>query len=329
MEFKFGKKVTPEFINEKLTIDPKLQINTAKRLAKLSRIRQRECYLCGSTKSRIVSKFFGINYLKCQNCSHVYTNKRLSGEELSKFYSKNKKYFQQVYTNTKILKLRVKIFAPKIDYIKKFSKGKSWLDVGSGDGTAVYVARKKGFQATGIEISETARNFAKKYRNLKLHGEPLDEFVKTIPKKWDVISFFGVIEHLPQPMAVLKLSNYALKKNGLVVLEVPNYNSLSTKVQDLSKLVDRHLVPYAHIMMFTQRSANYALIKTGFKPIATWFWGQDFLEVVKYLNTIDGNFKNSGLKLALIEKLNQLQEVFDKDKRSDEFMIIGKKFKHL
>ena len=36
-------------------------------------------------------------------------------------------------------------------------------------------------------------------------------------RKWDVISFFGVLEHIPDPMKALKICNSILKKDGIIV----------------------------------------------------------------------------------------------------------------
>lgn len=327
MEFRYSKDVSNEFVQEKLSLNVEKEITIAKKMAKISKIKQKKCYLCSSTKSKPVSHFFGINYLMCQNCNHVYTDKRVSDNVLTKFYAENEDYFKTVYTNTRILRLREQIFRPKIKHVKRYSKGKKWLDIGSGDGAAVVAAKSEGFDVLGIEISDSSRRFAKKYRKIELYGKPLLEYAKSTKPKWDIISFFGVLEHLPDPVEHLGLSNRLLKKDGIIVLELPNYNSLSTQVQNVSKLIDRHLVPYAHIMMFTLKSAKFILNKTGFRPISCWFWGQDVLQLLKYLRLLDKQFANSDLSKILSENINQLQLVFDKNKMSDEFMIIGRKFK--
>lgn len=327
MDYRFGKEVSEEFIKEKLNWNSKHFIKTAKKYAKLSTFKQKNCYVCSGRKTNLVSSFYGINYLMCQNCNHVYADKRLSAIGLKKYYSEDVSYFSEVYTKKSILKLREKIFIPKIRYVKKFAKGKNWLDVGSGDGTAVYVIRSEGFKGSGIELSKTGRDFARKYRNLKLYDKPLDNFILENKTKWDIISFFGVLEHIPDLTNNLKLSNRLLKKNGLVVAELPNYNSLSTYIQKLSLLPDRHLIPYAHIMMFTMKSAKYILQKTGFKPIAIWFWGMDMIELLKYIRNNDRKFTNSELIDLLSTKLNSLQFVFDNAMMGDQFLIIGRKVK--
>ena len=86
----------------------------------------------------------------CDKCNHVYTDRRLDDKGLTKYYTEDSDYFNNPYTRKNILKLRDQIFKPKIEFVKRFSKGKKWLDVGSGDGTAVSAARSFGFDVEGI-----------------------------------------------------------------------------------------------------------------------------------------------------------------------------------
>jgi len=329
VEYKFGKNVSKEFIKEKLNWNTHYFVKIGKKYAKLSTLKQKRCYVCNGKKTRRVSNFYGINYVKCQKCSHVYTDRRLSDQGLKKYYSEDERYFNEAYTKKSILNLRRKVFLPKIKYVKKYTKGKNWLDVGSGDGTAVAVAKSVGFRCLGIELSKTARRFAKKYHKVELYDKPLENFVLENTKKWNVISFFGVLEHVPNPIHMVRLSNNLLAKDGIITLELPNYNSLSTYVQKLSKIPDRHLIPYAHIMMYTIKSAQYILEKNGFKSIAVWFWGMDMIEFLKHVSRQDKDFAKSELSDLLAKKLNALQSIFDEDEMGDQFLILGKKVKNI
>ena len=325
MHYYYGKKISEDFVKTKLNWNSKKYIETAKKLAKLSDINQRICFICGSTRSKTTSSFYGIKYKMCLNCSHIYANKRLSEKKLTKYYSEDKVYSTNTYANKRLIKIREKVFRSKIQFAKKFTKRKRWLDVGSADGASVSVAIKEGFHCEGIEISEQSRKFAKKYHNIDLYPNSLSSFEKINKNKWDIISFFGVLEHLPDPISALKISCRLLANKGIVAIEVPNYQSVSSFVQELSGLPDRHLVPYSHIMMFTERSMIYALKKTGFKPIAIWYYGMDMIELLKYFSRNERNFKNSKLNNILLRNINQIQYIIDKDKSADFFFVIGKK----
>jgi 2-polyprenyl-3-methyl-5-hydroxy-6-metoxy-1,4-benzoquinol methylase len=326
MEYFYGKKISEDFVKTKLNWNSKKYIEDAKKIAKISDIQQKKCFICGSDRSKTVSSFYGIKYKMCLNCSHVYANKRLSEEKLTEFYSENKIYSTNTYANKQLIKIREKVFKSKIQFVKKFTKKKNWLDIGSADGASVIAAIKEGFSCEGIEISEPSRKFAKKYHNIDLYPDSLFLFEKINKKKWNVISFFGVLEHLPDRFSALKTSYRLLDDNGIVVIEVPNYQSVSSYVQELSGLADRHLVPYTHIMMFTENSMKYALKKTGFESIAFWYYGMDMIELLKHLSK-EKNFKNSKLDNFLQKNLNKIQLIIDENKKSDFLYVIGAKMK--
>jgi len=318
--------MSDEFIRNKLKYDSNKKIlKSSQKIAKFVDIKQTKCFVCGSKNSKKDCEIFGINYLICKNCSHAFTEKRLSDEALSKYYLKNSDYSSITYANKKLLKMREDIVIPKINFIKKYSKGKKWLDVGSADGSVVTVCKKKGYDVTGIELSENSRKFAKKYRNLDLYPNSLEEFNKTNSTKFDIISFFGVLEHLPEPMKILKLCHSMLKKNGIIAIDVPNYNSVSAYVQKITKTPSRHLLPHTHIMLFTIKSVELALKKNGFTPLSTWMWGMDTIELLKYISELDENFLNSQLGLTLISKINEIQKIFDQEKLGDDFIMIARK----
>jgi len=326
MRYFFGKDMSSEFINNKISIDPKNSIsNSAKKLIKYLNLKQKQCFICRSKSAKKDCEIFGVSYLVCRKCSHVYVNKRFSEDSLSKYYMKNINYSSITYANKKTLKLREDIVKPKINFIKKYVKGQNWLDVGSADGAAITVCKDEGFDAVGIELSQNSRKFAKKYRKIDLYPNSLEDFNRDYSKKWDVISFFGVLEHIPEPMKILKICHSMIKKNGAVAIDVPNYNSVSTYIQKLTKNPNRHLIPHSHIMLFTLHSLEFALKRSGFKPVAVWLWGMDVIELLKYISNLDKNFPNSQLCEFLISKANEIQKVFDQERLGDDFLMIAKK----
>ena len=50
------------------------------------------------------------------------------------------------------------------------------------------------------------------------------------------------------------------------------------------------------------------------------------IEFLKYLGRTNEKFVNSQLRDGLIEKLNQFQEVVDRNQLGDEFMMIGRRY---
>jgi len=322
--FNFGKEISFTFIKEKLNNwDSKKFLLTSKKYAKKAKINQTKCFLCENLIHTDVGTFFGIKYRQCKKCSHVFVNKRLSNEKLIKYYSNVDISSTAGYTNKKSIKDRDKLFLPKIEFIKKYAKGKKWLDVGAGDGAAVSVINSLGFIGHGLEGNIQSLNFAKKNRNIHLIPKTLDEI--NLEEKQNIVSFFGVLEHIADPINALKITNKLLEKNGLVVIEVPNYDSLSSRIQNYTKIADRHLEPITHIMLFTEKSLKFALKHTGFSPIAIWYYGMDVIELLKYLKKINSKFIDSELCNLLCKYTSQFQTIVDKDKKGDFLLMIGRK----
>jgi len=325
MKVFFGKPVSSEFVENKLSWDKDNSVKkTANRLAKKADIKIKYCYICNKKNFKKLIKFYGINYVKCQTCGLVFTDRVLSPKLLNQYYKKNSSYFSEAYTDKNNIKLRDKLLRPKVQFIKKFIESGKWLDVGAAEGSIVDAALKEGFQAEGIEISQVSRVFSKKFRKITLHPGTLETFVKTNTKKWDVISFYGVIDVVPNPIELLELAKKILSKKGIIVFQVPNYDSGSTLVQKLINTPDRHLKPPLNFKLFTLKSIQYCLRQVKMKPLAVWYSGMDMIEFIKYVRKLDKNFKNSDLDKFLRDNLNIFQQIFDDNSMSDMMAVVAK-----
>jgi len=107
---------------------------------------------------------------------------------------------------------------------KSFSKGTRVLDLGCGTGGFIAELQKKGCEVWGIDIDKNAIDFIKKYFKLEnVFAMSFDEFFKfpNLPK-FDVITFFEVIEHLDNPLEFIQNASKLLKEDGIIVLSTPS-----------------------------------------------------------------------------------------------------------
>lgn len=103
-------------------------------------------------------------------------------------------------------------------------KGKKVLDVGCGTGLFAYRSAKKGANVLGIDFSEAAINIArKKYKIPNLRFEKLN--ATEIQDKFDVIVSIGTLEHLDNPLKMLKIFKNHLKSNGRIIITSPNWTN--------------------------------------------------------------------------------------------------------
>lgn len=101
--------------------------------------------------------------------------------------------------------------------------GREFLDYGSGIGSNALVFGLAGFRVTLADIADPLRNFAR----WRLERRGLD--VRTIdlkqqglePGRYDVITCFDVLEHVPDPLAAVSRIRDALRPAGTFFLYAP------------------------------------------------------------------------------------------------------------
>jgi SAM-dependent methyltransferase len=106
------------------------------------------------------------------------------------------------------------------------------LDVGAGDGALVDALRRRGREALGLERESTRADFAER---------DLDE----VEGSWAAIVFWHSLEHLPEPVAALERAAALLAPGGVIVIAVPNSDSLQALIfgdRWLALDLPRHLV---------------------------------------------------------------------------------------
>lgn len=290
------------------------------------------CYVCGSKECLDFASVHGFQYVQCNECSHVYTKTRYTEEALERFYTKNEYYSKITYANKDTCHYRkAQVAKPKVEYVEDetgLRQGR-WIDVGCGIGDMVSVLKDKGWDATGLEISEYSIDYAKEVFGIDLIPQTLADYGKNHPEhvgEIDVISCIGLIEHVPRPLDLLGEVNQLLKLGGYVVIQVPNGGSLSCKVQSsFPENVFRHMCPTDHFMLFTEKSLHIALAKTGFEPISTWMHGLDIYEMLNNMCMEKPELSNSVFVKYMFSKFNEFQQIVDEDHESDRILLIAKK----
>ncbi len=290
-------------------------------------IRVKHCPVCGHTSedSEEMITVYGARYVMCTSCSHRFIIETPSKKALELFY-KTDTHYQKTYADKRTTDVRLKQVAmPKLMWaIKQYEsvykrKPKRILDIGAGSGHFVQVCKQSGYEATGIELSESGRNFCLENFGFKLENK---DFLKPHDyNDFDIVTFWGVIEHTPNPIEMLKAAKMVLGKQGLVIAQTPHWNSLSTSIQRrFSDSVVRHLDPFGHINVFTDSSLRTAFQKSGFEVRAAWYLGMDAYELVMQL-------AHALNDVRVIEKLNDtipaIQETLNTAKISDGIIFAG------
>lgn len=169
-------------------------------------------------------------WAKCSNCGLVFANPVPDEKSLEQYYSIiAKEKFGGIYGDIdNRFEFLVSMSAGRLSKIEKFIDGdKRILDIGTGVGIFVGVARDRGWIADGIELTSEDCNYAKEKYDIELIQKNFYDIDET--DKYEVVTLFEVIEHLGTPLKDLKRINKLVNMRGLLVVATPIQDSLYAK----------------------------------------------------------------------------------------------------
>jgi SAM-dependent methyltransferase len=136
------------------------------------------------------------------------------------------------------------------------------LDVGCGRGLMLARLRERGWHAAGVESSAEGSSHARVALALDVRVAPDLGACDFASESFDAISFYHVLEHLPDPAGALSEARRLLRPGGLLVVEVPNFDSLQMR---LSRGRWFHLDAPRHLFHFGRRRLVKAIATAGFE----------------------------------------------------------------
>jgi SAM-dependent methyltransferase len=104
------------------------------------------------------------------------------------------------------------------------------LDVGCGHGLLVDEARRRGWDARGLEVSCSAAGHARDVLGLDVREEPVEALDPGRDGPFDAIVLADVIEHLDDPVAVVRSCAALLASGGVLCVVTPDPGSKTARV---------------------------------------------------------------------------------------------------
>jgi 2-polyprenyl-3-methyl-5-hydroxy-6-metoxy-1,4-benzoquinol methylase len=174
------------------------------------------------------------------------------------------------------------------------------LDVGCGDGRFLRHAKEQGFEVWGIDFDKKSVENVR--RNLGIDTvfamslEEFYEYAKEKNLKFDVITFFEVLEHQDKPREFLEMVKGLLKEGGYIAGSVPNRERLFVEIEWKDRFHGDY--PPNHFLRFSRPSLEKALNLAGFKDIEVYKLDFPFIELFPYLEKkLFGNLDKLKIKL--------------------------------
>lgn len=228
------------------------------------------CNLCGEDRPAPYLETAGYRLVKCANCGLVYMNPRPSAAELSALYSDT--YFTQSpdrYTFDYLRDEKQLHYTARhrLRDIERYAPKGKLLEIGCALGYLLDAARQAGWpEVYGLEPSEFASTYAREKLGLPVITGGLEEAQAALSRDFDVVAMYHVIEHLPDPLAQLKIINQLMGANGLLVLETPNVASWAAR---LKKEKWAGFAFPEHIYFFSPLTLKQMLAQAHFQVVDT------------------------------------------------------------
>lgn len=195
--------------------------------------------------------------VRCLNCSHVFCS------PLPKNIYRN---YEDVVDKEYLRHSQTRVLSSQsvLNIMRSYVPKGKILDIGCATGDFLKAARDLGYSVEGLELSRWSSEVVES-RGIKVYKELLVSLSRRLPRRFDIITLFGVIEHFQNPFDEMLYINKLLKPGGVLVIWTGDVKGI------ISRILGRRWWYWQgqHVQYFTSKSLNNLAKLTGFKHIAT------------------------------------------------------------
>lgn len=251
-----------------------------------------DCTACGheaTTRDPFYYDWKGEMYWirRCRSCTHQFVHPSISPEQQRRMY--DDRYFaeggdwavghfdDQSYENATA---ELVSEAREILDLIPIRSGRL-LDIGCAGGVFLNEASRAGFGVLGIELNAQQAEAARSTYGIDVVNSRIED--ATVAGPFDVVTLLDVLEHVPQPLAVLGLVRTWQNPEGYLLIRGPLANS---RVGRVKEAVRRRVGPIKRLdgypldaNMFNLRSIEAMLAQSDYRITETWA-SHDFANIL-------------------------------------------------
>jgi 2-polyprenyl-3-methyl-5-hydroxy-6-metoxy-1,4-benzoquinol methylase len=207
----------------------------------------RHCPVCGDSHTEAWLCKEELNLVRCRACSMIYANPVPAGFASGQFYADRGAdyYLSPAKLQSDYATVR---FDRELRLFREYCRQGAVLDVGCSSGAFLYQLKSRfpgNYELLGTDVSGPPLDHAEAMGIPVVRGDfPEQIFDKT---KFEAVTFWAVIEHLPDPKVFLSKAFALLKPGGVCFVLVPNMKSLAVRLLEAKY---RYILPQ-HLNYFT------------------------------------------------------------------------------
>jgi ubiquinone/menaquinone biosynthesis C-methylase UbiE len=152
--------------------------------------------------------------------------------------------------------------------LRHIGRGNRILDIGCGSGRTGQEMKKNGNYVVGLDISDEQIEIARQSLDEAYQADLTQ--VNDLPfsnKKFDVIVFGDILEHLVDPGGILKFYRRFLEKNGKAIISIPNIANYFMRLKLLFgkfEYSDVGFLDKTHLRFFTLKTSREMIQSSGY-----------------------------------------------------------------
>jgi 2-polyprenyl-3-methyl-5-hydroxy-6-metoxy-1,4-benzoquinol methylase len=196
--------------------------------------------------------------LECPRCGMVSSSPALAGKEILERYAEvvDEDYFSEEDARRELFDWVLRVMSGYA------VRGDRLLEVGSNVGLFLDTARKRGWQARGIEPSKWAVDVGRERFGVELEQKALED-LDAPPGSADAVVMLDVLEHVVDPVEALRKLRPVLDDEGLLVLSTVNLAGIHARLR--GEKWPWFIRPHLHY--FTPETLNAILRDAGFRMV--------------------------------------------------------------